>query len=46
MPKRLERELKATARRRHYGKRRTAAYVYGTLRKLGWRPRPRKGRRS
>jgi hypothetical protein len=31
MPKRLERKLKATARKRGYGARRTGAYVYGTL---------------
>lgn len=41
MPKDLERKLKATARRRHYGKKRTKAYVYGTLRKLGWTPKHR-----
>lgn len=29
MPRALERKLKATARARGYGKRRTAAYVYG-----------------
>lgn len=33
MPKRLERSLRATARRRGYGKKRTAAYVYGTMAK-------------
>jgi hypothetical protein len=38
MPKALEAKLKRTAARRRYGRRRTAAYVYGTLRKLGWRP--------
>jgi hypothetical protein len=37
MPVRLERKLKATARKRGYSKRRTGAYVYGTMRKLGWR---------
>lgn len=41
MPAKLERRLKATARRRHYGKKRTNAYVYGTLRRRGWRPRHR-----
>jgi hypothetical protein len=40
MPKRLERELFAVAKRRRYGKRRSNAYVYGTLRRLGWRPKP------
>jgi len=39
MPKQLERKLKATAKKRGYGKKRTGAYVYGTMRKLGWRPR-------
>jgi hypothetical protein len=39
MPKKAERKLKATARRRGYSKKRTNAYVYGTLRKMGWRPR-------
>lgn len=39
MPKKLERKLKATARRRGYGKRRTNAFVYGTMRKLGWKPK-------
>ena len=39
MPKKLENKLKATARRRGYSKKRSGRYVYGTLRKLGWRPR-------
>lgn len=39
MPKKLERSLKATAKKRGYGKRRSASYVYGTLRKMGWKPR-------
>jgi hypothetical protein len=38
MPKKLERKLKLEAKRKHLGKRRTGAYVYGTLRKLGWKP--------
>lgn len=45
MPKALERKLTAEARKQHFGKRRTARYVYGTLRKLGWRPkRERRGK--
>ncbi len=40
MPKKAERKLLATARKRGYGKRRTGAYVYGTLAKL----KRRKGR--
>jgi len=38
MPEAMERALKATARKRHYGKERTGAYVYGTMRKTGWKP--------
>lgn len=34
MPKKVERKLLATARKRGYGKKRTGAYVYGTLAKL------------
>jgi hypothetical protein len=41
MPKRIEDKLKKTARRRHYSKKRTHAYVYGTLRRLGWKPHRR-----
>jgi len=33
MPKKLHRKLKATAKKRGYGKKRTAAYVFGTLNK-------------
>lgn len=33
MPKRVERKLLAEARKRGYGKKRTGAYVYGTLQK-------------
>lgn len=35
MPKKLERKLAATARKRHYGKKRRSRYIYGTLNKLG-----------
>lgn len=38
MPEAMERALKATARRRGYGKERTGKYVYGTMRKTGWKP--------
>lgn len=38
MPKKMERELKATAKKRGYSKQRTGAYVYGTMRKTGWKP--------
>ena len=42
MPKELERRLKRQAKVKHFGKKRTAAYVYGTLRKLGWKPKRRR----
>ena len=34
MPKKLERKLRARARRKGYGKKRSDAYVYGTLAKI------------
>lgn len=34
MPIKVERKLKAEARRKGFGKKRTNAYVYGTLAKL------------
>lgn len=42
MPKALELKLKAEAKRKGYGVKRTNAYVYGTLRKVGWKPKKRK----
>jgi len=44
MPKRMERKLRAEARKKGYGKERTDAYVYGTMRKAGWKPRREKKR--
>ena len=39
MPKALERKLKAEAQRKFPGNRkRQGKYVYGTLRKTGWKP--------
>jgi hypothetical protein len=40
MPKAMERKLKATAKKRGYGKKRTGAYVFGTMqRKTSWKPK-------
>jgi len=39
MPKKLEKQLNCRARRKGLKGRRAAAYVYGTLRKTGWRPK-------
>lgn len=41
MPKALERKLKATARRKGLKGKRANAFVYGTLRKTGWKPKKR-----
>lgn len=34
MPKKIEKQLKATAKKRGYGKERTGAYVFGTMQKM------------
>jgi len=38
MPENLERKLKKEAKKKGFGKKRTGAYVYGTMRKTGWKP--------
>jgi hypothetical protein len=38
MPKKLEKELKAEARKKGLKGARANAYIYGTLRKTGWKP--------
>lgn len=45
MPKKEEAKLKREARKKFpRNKTRQNAYVYGTLRKHGWRPRRKRGR--
>jgi len=44
MPKELEQKLIREARKKGFTGKRLNAYVYGTLRKLGWKPTPRKRR--
>lgn len=39
MPKAIEQKLKRQAKKKGLGKKRVAAYIYGTLRKLGWKPK-------
>ena len=39
MPKKLEEQLKRQATKKHLKGKRKAAYVYGTLRKTGWKPK-------
>ena len=38
MPEKLERKLKSQAKNKGFKGKRAQAYVYGTLRKTGWRP--------
>jgi hypothetical protein len=38
MPKAMERKLKAEAKKKGLKGERADAYVYGTLRKTGWKP--------
>ena len=46
MPKALERKLKAQARKKGFSGERLNAYVYGTLRKTGWKPSREKKSKS
>ena len=46
MPEQLERALKKTARKRGFGKKRAGAYVYGTMRKTGWKPGGKPAKKS
>lgn len=38
MPKELEAKLERMAEKKHLPEKRKNAYVYGTMRKTGWRP--------
>ena len=38
MPKKLEKELRKMCKQKGFSKKRCDAYVYGTLRKTGWKP--------
>ena len=42
MPKKMERALKAEAKKKGLSKERTGAFVYGTMRKAGWKPKKKK----
>ena len=44
MPKAIEQKLKIQAKSKGMNKEKTGAYVYGTLRKTGWKPS--KGKRK
>lgn len=42
MPKEMEQKLKKEAKKKGLSKERAAAYVYGTMRKTGWKPSTQK----
>ena len=42
MPKALEEKLKKRAKKMGLSKKRQGAYIYGTLRKTGWKPSTQK----
>jgi hypothetical protein len=42
MPKKMEKELKSEARKKGLKGERADAYVYGTMRKTGWKPSKKK----
>jgi hypothetical protein len=42
MPKKLEKQLKRKAKKLGLSKKRQGAYVFGTLRKTGWKPKGEK----
>jgi hypothetical protein len=39
MPNKLERKLRRYARRKGMNRSQTAKYVWGTMRRLGWKPK-------
>ena len=42
MPKKLERKLMEMAEKKGFSKKRKNAYTFGTMRKLGWKPKGEK----
>ena len=46
MPKKMERELKSEAKKKGLKGDRADAYVYGTMRKAGWKPEREKGKKK
>jgi len=39
MPKKLEKKLKRSAKKKGLKGKRKNAYIFGTMRKLGWKPK-------
>ena len=45
MPKKLERQLQKSAKKKGLRGKHEDAYVYGALRNLGWKPKKEKGKK-
>jgi len=43
MPKELEKKLKSQAKKKGFSEKRADTYVYGTIRKTGWKPSHKRG---
>ena len=43
MPKKLEEKLEKQAKKKNLKGKKKDAYVYGTMRKTGWKPKKEKG---
>ena len=46
LPKKMEEELKKQARKKGLKGKRANAYIYGTLRKTGWKPSTQKKKKK
>ena len=46
MPKELENKLKQQVSNKNWSEEKKNAYIYGTLRKTGWKPSPQKAFRG
>tara|TARA_R100001244_G_scaffold21436_1_gene22800 strand:+ start:116 stop:295 length:180 start_codon:yes stop_codon:yes gene_type:complete len=44
MPKAMEQSLKAQAQKKGMGKKKANAYMYGAMRKTGWKPQTKRKR--
>ena len=42
MPKSVEKALEREAKKKKLGKKAADAYIYGTMRKMGWKPKKKK----
>lgn len=43
MPKKIEEKLRRQAKKLGLNEKRTASYIWGTMRRMGWKPKREKG---